>query len=57
MLRVVTDDDACAEMRSSLDEIVLEVAWRMREAASEAEVTRTSPGWSMSATSGVTGWW
>jgi putative transposase len=38
MLRVVTDDDARAEMRSSLDEIVLEGARRMLAAALEAEV-------------------
>jgi transposase-like protein len=37
MLRVVTDDDARAEMRSSLDEIVLEGAQRMLAAALEAE--------------------
>ncbi|MEZ5378254.1 MAG: IS256 family transposase [Acidimicrobiales bacterium] len=38
MLRVVTDDDARAEMRSSLDEIVLGGARRMLAAALEAEV-------------------
>lgn len=38
MLRVVTDDDARAEMRSSLDEIVAEGARRMLAAALEAEV-------------------
>jgi putative transposase len=38
MLRVVTDDDARAEMRSALDEIVLEGARRMLAAALEAEV-------------------
>lgn len=38
MLRVVTDDDAGAEMRSSLDEIVAEGARRMLAAALEAEV-------------------
>jgi putative transposase len=38
MLRVVTDDDARAEMRLSLDEIVLEGARRMLAAALEAEV-------------------
>ena len=38
MLTVVTDDDARAEMRSSLDEIVLEGARRMLAAALEAEV-------------------
>jgi transposase-like protein len=37
MLRVVTDDVACAEMRSALDEIVLEGAQRMLAAALEAE--------------------
>lgn len=37
MLRVVTDEDARAEMRSSLDEIVLEGAQRMLAAALEAE--------------------
>jgi putative transposase len=37
MLRVVTDDDARAEMRSSLDEIVLDGARRMLAAALEAE--------------------
>jgi putative transposase len=38
MLRVVTDDGARAELRSSLDEIVLEGARRMLAAALEAEV-------------------
>ena len=38
MLRVVTDDDAGAELRSSLDEIVLEGARRMLAAALKAEV-------------------
>ena len=38
MLRVVTDDDARAEMRSALDEIVLDGAQRMLAAALEAEV-------------------
>jgi putative transposase len=38
MLRVVTDDDARAEMRSALDEIVLEGARRMLAAVLEAEV-------------------
>jgi putative transposase len=38
MLRVVTDDDARAEMRSTLDEIVLDGARRMLAAALEAEV-------------------
>lgn len=38
MLRVVTDDDARAEMRWALDEIVLEGARRMLAAALEAEV-------------------
>lgn len=38
MLRVVTDEDARAEMRSSLDEIVLEGERRMLAAALEAEV-------------------
>lgn len=38
MLRVVTDDGARTEMRSSLDEIVLEGARRMLAAALEAEV-------------------
>jgi putative transposase len=37
MLRLVTDDDARAEMRSSLDEIVLDGAQRMLAAALEAE--------------------
>ena len=37
MLRVVTDDDARAEVRSSLDEIVLDGARRMLAAALEAE--------------------
>jgi putative transposase len=37
MLRVVTDDDARVEMRSSLDEIVLEGARRMLAAALEVE--------------------
>ncbi|HZA88543.1 MAG TPA: IS256 family transposase [Acidimicrobiales bacterium] len=38
MLRVVTDDEARAEMRSALDEIVLDGAQRMLAAALEAEV-------------------
>jgi transposase-like protein len=38
MLRVVTDDDARAEMRWALDEIVLEGARRMLAVALEAEV-------------------
>jgi transposase-like protein len=38
MLRVVTDEDAGAEMRSALDEIVREGAQRMLAAALEAEV-------------------
>jgi putative transposase len=38
MLRVVANDDARAEMRSALDEIVLEGAQRMLAAALEAEV-------------------
>jgi putative transposase len=38
MLRVVTDDDGRAEMRSALDEIVLDGARRMLAAALEAEV-------------------
>ncbi len=38
MLRVVTDGDARAEMRSALDEIVLDGARRMLAAALEAEV-------------------
>ncbi|HSH58282.1 MAG TPA: IS256 family transposase, partial [Acidimicrobiales bacterium] len=38
MLRVVTDDEGRAEMRSALDEIVLEGAQRMLAAALEAEV-------------------
>lgn len=38
MLRVVTDDDAGAEMRAGLDEIVLDGARRMLAAALEAEV-------------------
>jgi putative transposase len=38
MLRVVTDDEGRAEMRSTLDEIVLEGAQRMLAAALEAEV-------------------
>ena len=37
MLRVVTDDDAGAEMRGALDEIVLDGARRMLAAALEAE--------------------
>ncbi len=37
MLRVVTDDDARAEMRGALDEIVLEGARRMLAAALEVE--------------------
>ena len=37
MLRVVTDDDAGAEMRAGLDEVVLEGAQRMLAAALEAE--------------------
>src|SRR5829696_9964594 len=37
MLRVVTDDDARAEMRGALDEIVLDGARRMLAAALEAE--------------------
>ncbi len=37
MLRVVTDDDARAEMRAGLDEIVLDGAQRMLAAALEAE--------------------
>ena len=38
MLRVVTDDEGGAEMRSALDEIVLDGAQRMLAAALEAEV-------------------
>jgi putative transposase len=38
MLRVVTDDEGRAEMRSALDEIVLDGARRMLAAALEAEV-------------------
>jgi len=38
MLRVVTDDDGRVEMRSALDEIVLDGAQRMLAAALEAEV-------------------
>jgi len=38
MLRVVTDDDACAELRVGLDEIVREGARRMLAVALEAEV-------------------
>ena len=38
MLRVVTDDNGRAEMRSALDEIVLDGAQRMLAAALEAEV-------------------
>ena len=38
MLRVVTDDDARAEMRSAIDEICAEGARRMLAAALEAEV-------------------
>lgn len=38
MLRVVTDDESRAEMRSALDEIVLDGAQRMLAAALEAEV-------------------
>ena len=38
MLRVVTDDDARAEMVAALDEIVLDGARRMLAAALEAEV-------------------
>jgi hypothetical protein len=38
MLRVVTDNEGRAEMRSALDEIVLEGAQRMLAAALEAEV-------------------
>ncbi len=38
MLRVVSDDDTRAEMRSALDEIVLNGARRMLAAALEAEV-------------------
>jgi hypothetical protein len=38
MLRVVTDDEGRAEMRSGLDEIVLKGAQRMLAAALEAEV-------------------
>ncbi len=38
MLRVVSDDDTRAEMRSALDEIVLDGARRMLAAALEAEV-------------------
>lgn len=38
MLRVVTDDDARAEMRFGLDEIVREGARRMLAVALEAEV-------------------
>ena len=38
MLRVVTDDEGRAEMRSALDEIVLDGAQRMLVAALEAEV-------------------
>jgi len=37
MLRVVTGDDAGAEMRGALDEIVLDGARRMLAAALEAE--------------------
>ena len=39
MLTVVTDDDAGAEMRAGLDEIVREGARRMLAAALEAEAT------------------
>ncbi len=38
MLRVVTDDEGRGEMRSALDDIVLEGAQRMLAAALEAEV-------------------
>jgi len=38
MLRVVVDDDASAEMRAGLDEVVLEGAQRMLIATLEAEV-------------------
>ncbi|HSH58193.1 MAG TPA: IS256 family transposase, partial [Acidimicrobiales bacterium] len=38
MLRVVTDDEGRVEMRSALDQIVLEGAQRMLAAALEAEV-------------------
>src|SRR5215207_8504582 len=38
MLRVVTDDDSRAEMRSAIDEICAEGARRMLAAALEAEV-------------------
>ena len=38
MLRVVADEDARAELRSTLDEVVLEGARRMLAAALEAEV-------------------
>ena len=57
MLRVVTDDDARAELTVGLDEIVREGARRMLAAAIEAEAdgmpsrspmsaTRTAGGWS-----------
>jgi len=38
VLRVVADDQTCAEMGSGLDELVREGAWRMLAAALEAEV-------------------
>ncbi len=38
MLRVVVDDDASAELRAGLDEVVLEGARRMLIATLEAEV-------------------
>ncbi len=44
MLTVVTDDDARAEMRVGLDEIVRDGARRMLAAALEAEATLRSTG-------------
>ena len=44
MLRVVTDDDARAEMRWALDEIVLEGARRMLAGGFEAEVAASIAG-------------
>jgi putative transposase len=43
-LRAVTDDDARAELRSALDEVVLDGARRMLAAALETEVAANIAG-------------
>lgn len=52
MLRVVTDDDARAEMRWALDEIVLDGARRMLAAALKPEADDYIARWRASWTSG-----